>query len=222
VDSLTLIDCKEVLYSHYLAYCRSAAYSEFCFSSHDILGCIGLRNTQYAILNRQYSPEDYRELRAQIVTQMQQNGEWGEFFPSRNSPFAYNESVAGEYMPLSESEVRERGLRWLQPKSYSPPKTTPRMPSDLRGTIEQLSGATYFCKDTFKPYKILAQEIAFCNQMQLALPELCPDRRHDRRMAKRRTRKLVQVSCTGCGRPELSAQQDCRVLCAECYQRSLQ
>ena len=37
---------------------------------------------------------------------MKSTGEWGEFFPHEMSPFGYNETVAQEYFPMTEDEVR--------------------------------------------------------------------------------------------------------------------
>jgi hypothetical protein len=39
---------------------------------------------------------------------MRITNEWGEFFPTWLSPFGYNETVANEYYPLSEVEVKEK------------------------------------------------------------------------------------------------------------------
>ena len=43
---------------------------------------------------------------------MRATGEWGEFFPHELSPFGYDETVANEYYPLSEAEVKSRGWYW--------------------------------------------------------------------------------------------------------------
>ncbi|MEI7511293.1 MAG: hypothetical protein WCJ84_04015, partial [Candidatus Peregrinibacteria bacterium] len=48
--------CLNVYHSQDLFYCQH------CHSSHDCFGCVGLRNAQYCILNRQYSKEEYEEL----------------------------------------------------------------------------------------------------------------------------------------------------------------
>ena len=54
-------------------YCwtvSSTFYSSHCFYSHDLLGCVGLRNAQYCILNKQYSKEEYFELKEKIIEHM--------------------------------------------------------------------------------------------------------------------------------------------------------
>jgi hypothetical protein len=38
--------------------------------------------------------------------------EWGEFFPTELSTFGYNETVAHEYFPMTETEVRKKGWKW--------------------------------------------------------------------------------------------------------------
>jgi hypothetical protein len=74
-------------------------------SSQDCFGCVGLRNKQYCILNKQYSQEEYANTVAAIIARMQQDGEWGEFFPSPMSPFSYTETVAQERYPLTKEEA---------------------------------------------------------------------------------------------------------------------
>lgn len=60
------------------------------------------------IMNRAYSAQEYETLCGKIISHMQSTGEWGEFFPHELSPFGYNESVASEYFPLSEEEVKTK------------------------------------------------------------------------------------------------------------------
>lgn len=52
-----------------------AFYVHNCFYSSDIFGCIGLRNKQYCIFNKQYTKEEYEKLVPKIIEHMQKNGE---------------------------------------------------------------------------------------------------------------------------------------------------
>ncbi|QQR83276.1 hypothetical protein IPJ72_05760 [Candidatus Peregrinibacteria bacterium] len=83
-------------------------YVDSCINVKNCFGCVGLRQKQYCILNKQYSKEDYETLVPKIIEHMKQTGEWGEFFPAQFSPFGYKESVAQEYQPLSEPQIIER------------------------------------------------------------------------------------------------------------------
>ena len=81
-------------YLNFCVRCRCSAnltYCINCYSCRDCFLCTGLRNNKYCILNKQYSKEEYEQLVPKIIDHMQKNKEWGEFFPSSFSPFAYNE-----------------------------------------------------------------------------------------------------------------------------------
>jgi hypothetical protein len=56
---------------------------------------------------------------------MQSTGERGEFFPPSVIPFAYNESVAHDYFPLTKEEALARAYK-RQDNTYDPviPKDT--------------------------------------------------------------------------------------------------
>ena len=63
----------------------------------------GTKKGSYSIFNKKYSKEEYEILHARIVEHMKNTGEWGEFFPHWASPFAYNETAAQEWFPLSHN-----------------------------------------------------------------------------------------------------------------------
>ena len=76
-----------------------------CHHCQDCFGCIGLKNQQYCIFNKQYTKEEYEKTVAQLIKKMQADGERGERFPKEFSPFAYNESFAYFYDPATEQEA---------------------------------------------------------------------------------------------------------------------
>lgn len=85
----------------YVFHSRDLWYCEQCFTCNNCFGCVGLRNKNYCIFNKQYTPEEYWKTVQKIIKHMQQTGEWGQYFPATISPFAYNESVAYDYYPLT-------------------------------------------------------------------------------------------------------------------------
>jgi len=87
-------------------------YSSHIFFSHDIFGCVGLRNASYCVFNKQYTKDEYEKLVVRIIEHMQKTGEWGEWFPTKYSPYGYNETVAMDYFPLEKSEAEELGAKW--------------------------------------------------------------------------------------------------------------
>ena len=48
----------------------------------------------------------------QIIDNKGKIYKYGEFFPSELSPFAYNETIAQEYFPLSKEQALEQGYKW--------------------------------------------------------------------------------------------------------------
>ena len=96
----------------YVFHSRDLWYCEQCFTCNNCFGCVGLRNKNYCIFNKQYTPETYFPAMKKIIQYMQKTGEWGQYFPIWLSPFAYNESVAQDYYPLSEEAALKEGYPW--------------------------------------------------------------------------------------------------------------
>ena len=55
--------------------CTNILYSEMCHGCQDCFGCVGLRNKQYCILNKQYSKDEYEKLVGEIIIKMQKDQE---------------------------------------------------------------------------------------------------------------------------------------------------
>ena len=77
---------------------KNLEYCIFCGNSLDLFGCIGLRNKQHCILNKQYSKEKYYELWEKVVAHMNASPyidragrvyRYGEFFPPEFSYMPY-------------------------------------------------------------------------------------------------------------------------------------
>ncbi|HHD92301.1 MAG TPA: hypothetical protein ENL06_01585, partial [Candidatus Portnoybacteria bacterium] len=107
---------SSVVYNSY-----NIQYSFNCYFSSHLFGCIGLRHKQYCILNKQYTKEEYEKLVPKIIKHMNEHPyidkkgrvyRYGEFFPPELSPFAYNETIAQEYFPLTKEEAIEKGYQW--------------------------------------------------------------------------------------------------------------
>ncbi|MFN8390323.1 MAG: hypothetical protein U0136_08545 [Bdellovibrionota bacterium] len=212
-NSLTMVEAERVICSHVIQSSYDIAYSEFCRGSHDLIGCNGLRNAEYCILNRQYSKDDYTALRDQIIDGMKQRGEWGEFFPAHLSPFAYNESIAGDYAPLSQAEAAHRGLRWREPR----PIARSNEATNASPQQQFLS-----CAATGRQFKLIPAEIHFAERMRLPLPRLCPDERRRRLLARRPFRCLTYRQCALCKTPlETDQPANRSVLCETCYLEKL-
>ncbi len=218
---LTLMNTERALCSQFLQNCHDVAYSEFCFGCRDLLGCTGLRKAAGCILNRRYSADEYHALRATIIADMKRRGEWGEFFPASHSPFAYNESIAAEYQPLSRAEIEARGLRWREPTVGT--ETAGAIATADAGALsdENLLRTALLCEETNRPFRMQPSELEFLRARMLPLPRQCPDVRLTARMALRPPRELFSTECATCRAPLRSAlaHEHRAVLCECCYTR---
>ncbi len=89
----------------FCAICRSSSnmlYCQECFNCSDCFGCVGLKNQQYCIFNKQYDKNNYEQEVARIIATMQVTNEWGNFFHPSLSLYGYNETVAYEQFPLDK------------------------------------------------------------------------------------------------------------------------
>ncbi len=156
-------------------------YCLYSRNSKHLFACIGLKQNSYCIFNKQYSKEEYFALREKIIEHMKKTKEWGEFFPISIAPFAYNETVAQEFFPISKEFSKSQNWRW-QPKDtkeYKP--STFVIPDNIDDVDESICKEVLACKETGKNYKITAREFDFYKKMEIPIPLLCPDVRYNRR-----------------------------------------
>jgi hypothetical protein len=225
-------------------YCDNLSYCINCYNSHSLFACIGLRNKQYCILNKQYTKEEYEALVPKIIEHMNsmpyidKKGrvyKYGEFFPAELSPFAYNETIAQEYFPLTKQQAIDQGYTWKDPeeKNYKIDIKTQDLPDHIKDVNDDIVGKVIECahkgecnEQCTKAFKIIPEEFQFYKKMNLPLPRLCPNCRHYQRLKQRNPLKLWHRKCMkpGCtnefetsyapDRPEI-------VYCEQCYQQEV-
>ena len=74
--------------------CYSMYYSMSCESCSFCLGCNGLINKHYCILNKQYSKEERLMLADKIFAQLEKDWTLWDFFPPSMNPFYFNDTAA--------------------------------------------------------------------------------------------------------------------------------
>jgi len=203
-------------------------YLDNCHNSTHLFGCIGLRNKQYCILNKQYTREEYEVLVPKIIEKMIVDGEWWEFFPASLSPFGYNETVANEYFPLNKEEALKLWFNWSDYESPFPKveKIIPasKLPDDITKIPDDILNWAIECEITGKPFRIIKQELEFYRKHNLPIPRRHPDQRHLDRMSLRNPRKLFERTCDKCHKDILTTYAPERpeiVYCEECYNREI-
>ncbi len=154
-------------------------YSAEIFHSNDLFGCVGLSKQKFCIFNKQYSEQEYYVLRDKLIAHMRTTREYGEFFPMQLSPFAYNESMAQVWYPLTQEQASNQELQW-----YVQPASTHQTGTDV-----------LTCSVTGKSYRVIPQELAWYRRMGLPIPAVCPEERREQRFQRRNPRQLWQRQC---------------------------
>ncbi len=214
---------------------QDVEYTQHCHSSQYLFGCAGIKNKKYCIFNKQYTKEEYENLRTKILEQMNsmpykdKKGnvyKYGEFYPAELSPFGYNETVAPEHFPLKKEEAKQNGYNWQDNIQRTTGKETLKpenIPESIDEVEESILNEVLVCIDCKRNYKIVPNELIFYKKMKIPIPRRCFYCRHGARLKKRNPYKLWHRKCMqdGCKnefetsyapeRPEI-------VYCEKCYQ----
>ncbi|MDR0650598.1 MAG: hypothetical protein LBG59_04260 [Candidatus Peribacteria bacterium] len=173
-------------------------YSDLCFYSDHLFGCVGLRNQSYCIFNKQYEKAEYETLIPQLIKKMHSDGEWGEFFHPSLSPFGYNETVAQESFPLEKTDLPAQ--HGYKRSDYSSDPKIPdnaellhpaTLPDDQRKALvndDSILKKIIICAESGRPFIIQRLELDFYRKMGLPLPKLHPDLRHAEKMKLRQNK----------------------------------
>jgi len=199
-------------------------YAIGCRGSENIFGCVSLNKKQYCILNKQYSKEEYCKLVPKIIEHMKKmpfidkKGRayfYGEFLPIEMSTWAYNETIAQEYFPLTKEEAIEKGYRWRDPdtKNYTPTILYEDIPSDIINTQDSITDEIIECAHKMKcnqgctkAFRIIPNELQFYRKIRVPVPILCPACRTMERLKMRLGIELYDRNCMCVGKNDESGQ----------------
>ncbi len=206
---------------HCLSPNRNLQYCNYCTSCEDLFGCIGLQRKKYCILNKQYSEEEYKKLLPKIIEHMKRTEEYGEFFPIMLSSFAYNESMAQNYYPLTKEEALIKGYKWRDEdaKEFAPSQIM--LPDSIDEIDASICEKAFSCISCGRNYRIIPQEFKLMKTMlRVAIPKQCFFCRHKRRFHLRNPRKLWDRNCQKCQVPiktSYAPERPETVYCEKCY-----
>ncbi|MEK7122821.1 MAG: hypothetical protein AAB855_03100 [Patescibacteria group bacterium] len=239
------LQCNTIRFSIWNYYAHDLQYCLGCHSSNDLFGCVGLRRKNYCILNVPYTKDEYETLVPKIIAHMREvpyvdeqgiTYRYGEFFPTELSPFAYNETLAQDYLPYAKDEALEHGFSWKE-------STNEQISFDVHWRdvppIDELEDASskraIMCRaydenpikalehNCTRVFRLISQEIAFYKNHNIPPPTFCHNSRHHQRMKKRSPITKSWIRACMCTEPQHSphAGKTCNESFATSYDPAL-
>ncbi len=233
---------QRVLFSRGSNNLLDCEYCENVYGGAHLFGCVKLKQKKYCILNKQYTKEEYEELIPKIkkhmmdmpyIDKMGRVYKYGEFYPPEHSMWAYNETWANKFFPLTKEEALGKGYFWrdLIEKDYKITIGKGGLLDYIDDVPDSIINEVIACEHEGKcneqcttAFKILPDELEFYRKMRIPLPRLCPNCRHYQRVAKLSPlklwhRKCMKLGCTDEFETAISDQRREIIYCEKCYQQ---
>ena len=176
------------------AYCyenTDCYYTHSCFGNDHLFACVWLRNKKYCILNKQYTKQEYEKLLPKVIDTMRIEWNRWEFFDSSESPFWYNETIAHDYFPMRKSIAKERWYKWqnlsYEPKVHADALIKASHYQDISTIDDWILKKIFLCEESWRPFRLVKQELDFYRKHSLKLPLYHPDLRQQKRLRWRDT-----------------------------------
>jgi hypothetical protein len=174
------------------------------------------------VFNQQYTKEEYEILVPKIMEHMRKTKEWGEFFPTTTSTFAYNETIAQRYYPLTKEEVLAQGWLWLDEIEKKDRKVIAavEIADSIDDVTDDICTKILQCHSSGKPYKIIPQELKLYRLLHVPLPRQCFFERNKKRHDQRNPRVMYDRTCAKCDVAIRTTYAPSRleiVYCEKCY-----
>lgn len=169
-----------------LEYCIQMRRSKNCF------GCVGMKDSEYCIFNKQYTKDEYLVLVEKIKKHMNDlpyvndRGlvyKYGEFFPMEMSPYAYNETLLNDQFPSDQETIEGEGFMWRDQnrRQYQTTMLGNNLPDSANDVDEEITKELIECVECKKAYRIVFEEFQFLKNLKLPIPRYCVDCRFQRR-----------------------------------------
>jgi hypothetical protein len=210
--------CSDGKYSEYIDLCKDV---EYCF------GCVGLRKKKHCILNKQYTQEEYENLKNTIITDMEKRGEYGKPMPYFMAVVDYNFSSGMIYFKdVKKEEIIKNGGYWSdEDLSSSDGVSSFELPDNISETSPDVVLQALICPETKYRFNISQAEYEFHKNKNFALPRIHFDLRMLKRARKTAVLKSYPHKCFYCQKdimayypPEWGYQ---KIACEECYKQNI-
>ncbi len=227
-ECLTPDNSYMTMFSMWCWYTQYLLYSDNCHHSEHLFGCTSMKGAKYCILNKQYTKEQYEILAPKIIERMRVDKEWGEMFPISASPFGYNETMAQDYIPLTELVTQVQGWPWRELKNNENKGNagTPagKLPDRIDDVSDLVLSQSIQCLRSERWFRLIKQEIDFYRTHRIPVPRLHPTERHQDRFRMHNPPKIWSRTCSHCSKPIKTTYAPERpeiVYCEECYLKAV-
>ncbi len=211
--------------------CQKILYSEMCHNCSNCFWCVWLKNKEYCILNKQYTKTEYEKLVPKIIKIMTRFWERWEFFPTKYSPFNYNETIAQDYFPINKTQVKKYNTQRLETKKeinisdnikFIDPSTLSPNPNEVDSDI---INKAIICNKSNRPFRIIENELKFYRNHNIPIPHKHPDIRILDRLAQMPQKALHFRNCSKCKKEIISVYSTenypSNILCENCYKEEI-
>ncbi len=215
LGSYGISNSHDILASFYIANCQ------------DCIGCDAVRNIKYSIFNKEYEKEEYERIREIIVKELTEKNLYGLMMPPELAPFAYNETIGQDNMPLTKEQALERGFRWEDDIQMTKGKETiqpEEIPDHIKSVEDSITKEILKCVECERNYKITEQELLFYRKMVIPIPRQCFYCRYKDRIVRRGPFKFFERKCSNCGintHTNLTEKVAPIMYCEKCYQQEV-
>ena len=225
-----VVSCYNTVFSSDIYFCENSV------SCLDCLGCIGLHKKKFCILNKQYSEDEYYKIKKELIEYWTKTGLISEFLPQAMAAFAYNETAAQDFYPMTKEEAIKFGYRWQAEMPGTFGKETfeaEQIPDDINEVKEDITDQVLSCTKCGKNYKVIKQELKLYRALNIPIPRICQHCRHRQRLDLMGDRNLTERQCD-CQSTSHKHDGRCsnrlvtkyktgekNVYCEECYQKEI-
>lgn len=160
-------------YASYCAQCKESNYLDNCQNCSYCFWCVGLKNKQYCILNKQYAREEYFSLKKEIEDYMKKNGEKDDFFPFSMMYSGYNTTLARMYYPKTKQEIEWLGRYWEDWIDILDTKAQGEdFPDDIKDITSDMYEKRLICEKTGNVFNFTAKMLELHKKNGIALPRI--------------------------------------------------
>lgn len=213
-------------YCSWCVTCRDSEYLDLCTECSDCFGCVGLKKKKFCILNKQYTEEEYKKLKEEIITKMEEEGEYGQFFPYSMAYTGYNLTTAQIYFPDTKENVEKIGAFWE--KVDDPPLggiLPQELPDDIKNVKDNITTQPLICPQTGYRFNIAQRELDLYRELSIPLPDYHPDYRTLQRFSEMIVMTPTKYNCAFCDK-EVQTYYPVewgykKVACTPCYQKQI-